>query len=253
MGAKNTNTDGANFFSMKAKTSDTDPKPYIGQSKKVGDKWEINEKDRFNSIDGHLIGMELSSYIHKEETKNVCKFILKDKDGTTNYLQSNFNNLLYSLLNSLSNCEPDFIDIQVYLGKAKVVNGVSGKQYPGVSLKNNGVDVKWKWQFSELPQVKYEEVMAGKKPVTVADDTEVIDYWKEVIASIALKLKAKPAFVATVPKNPIDRMVDEDHDNGVANSIAAQTTNEGHDDIMNSKHNFENETLVPTPDDDLPF
>lgn len=190
---------------MKAKTSDSDPTPYIGKSTKTGDKkWEITEK--FNSIDGKLIAIRHLTYENEktEGIKNKIELKLQDEDGTINMLSSNFNNLAYGLINSLANCNPDKIDISVWLGKARESDD---KKFPSIGLKNNGEIVKWKYTWDQQPHPE-KVPFKGK---TIIDDTEVIAFWINVIdLEIAPKLKSweTQETPANKPEAPITEAVD---------------------------------------------
>lgn len=198
MGASNSEQSRTNYFSLKAKTSDTDPTPFFGKNTKTGNGWEITEK--YDSMDGNLTDIEYSTYVYEGETKHKCKLILNDNDGTRNSVESNFNNLLYSLLNSLASCEPGFINMNLSLGKAKIIDGKEGKRYPSIWVKNNGEEVKWKYGAEQLPRP--EKIKAGSK--TVLDDTKVIEFWTKVIDNeIKPKLKAKPKDASVEAGEPI--------------------------------------------------
>ena len=183
---------------MKAKTSDSDPTPYIGKSTKTGDKkWEITEK--FNSIDGKLVAIRHLTYENEktEGIKNKVELKLQDEDGTVNLLSSNFNNLAYGLLNSLANCNPEKIDISVWLGKARESDG---KRFPSVGLKNNGAEVKWKYDWDKQPHPE-KVPFKGK---TIIDDTEVIAFWIKIIdTEIATKLTAWETQKETPPATAV--------------------------------------------------
>lgn len=184
MGASNSEQSKTNFYALKAKTSDQDPAAYFGHNTKQGDSWAITEK--FNTFSGHLTDIKHSTYQYEGETKNKVEFTLKDADGTTNILSANFSNLTYSLLNSLAGCNPEKIEMNLSLGKAKVIDGKMGKQYPSIWVKNNGEEVKWKYEFAAIP--KATDVKVGNK--TVKDDTKVVEFWIKVINEIKPKLTA---------------------------------------------------------------
>jgi len=185
MGAHNSEQSKTNFYALKAKTSETDPTPFFGKNTKTGNGWEITEK--FNSMDGNLIDIEHSSYEFEGETKHKCKLHLQDKDGTRNTIESNFNNLLYSLLNSLSSCDPGFISMNLSLGKAKIVDGKEGKRYPSIWVKNNGKEIKWKYDATQTPRPEKVKV----KTKTVVDDSKVIEFWIKEISDIKTNLGGK--------------------------------------------------------------
>ncbi|KKQ95362.1 MAG: hypothetical protein UT21_C0006G0034 [Candidatus Woesebacteria bacterium GW2011_GWA1_39_11b] len=219
MAAYNADRKKLSFFALKAKTSDTDPSPYFGLNTNDGNGWKIT--DKFNSIKGHLVGIAHSTYEYEGQTKNKMELRLQDDDGAMNVVGANFSYLVYSLLNSLASIEkPDLIDMRVYLAKAKVSEGKTGKQFPGIVIKNNNQDVKWKYQYDELP--KAEEIeFKGKK---IYDDEKVIAFWKDVIENqIKPKLRA-----------PLD----------AAEHIEAQSETEGTPPP---------DVLAHTTPDDLPF
>ena len=186
MGAHNSTQSQTSFFALKAKTSDSDPTAFFGKNSKVGGQWTITE--RFNSFNGNLIDIKHSTYEYEGQTKYKCELIMKDNDGTQNILSANYSNLLYSLLNSLASCEPEYIEMNLSLGKAKVIDGKEGKRFPSIWLKNNGEEIKWKYEVADQP--KADKVKVGGK--IVSDDTKVIDFWTEVIDNeIKPKLKGQ--------------------------------------------------------------
>lgn len=172
MGVKNSNQSMTTFVSLKAKTSDTDPSPYFGKNEKKGDAWEITEK--FNSVDGHLRDIGYKSYEYEGQTKYKCVMKLVDPDGSVTQLETGFNNLLYGILNSMRGSKLDFIEIQVWLGKAKEVGA---KRYPSGKVLNNGTQLEWQVAHDQLPRPEKIKV----KNTVVMDDSEVIEYWKKVI------------------------------------------------------------------------
>lgn len=181
MGAKNSENSTTVFLSMKAKTSDTDPTPYIGVNVKEDGQWKIGSK--FNAVDGVLHSIKCSEYEYENEVKNKCEITLLDDDGTRCVLSSNFNNLLYSVLNSLaSDYVPGKIEINVWLGK----ENDQGKRYPSAGVKIDGEKLEWKYKPSELPKPKVVPVPGTRK--TVTDDTNVIEFWKKVIDDISSRL-----------------------------------------------------------------
>ena len=173
MGAKNSNHTGATYLKLKAKTSDTDPTPYFGRTEKKDGEWVIT--DHYNSVDGQLIDISHDTYEYEGEEKNKVQFVLQDPDGSKTIVESNFNNLVYGILNSLAGCDkPGFIDINVWLGKQK--EG-SEKRYASAAMTNDGQKAGWKYEYASLPQPK--KIPVGKK--TVTDDSAVVAFWINVI------------------------------------------------------------------------
>ena len=184
MGAKMTEQSTATYLHLRAKTSETDPTPYFSKSEKINGNWETTQK--FPAVDGHLCSIEHGEFEWEGQKKHKCKMKLADPDGSVTYVESNYNNLLYSILNSLASCNPELIDISVYLGKAKVDNGREGKRYPSAGVLNNGERIGWKYPYDQIPQPQI-ETYKGKK---VTDDSNVIEFWTNVISEIAGKLKS---------------------------------------------------------------
>ncbi len=173
MSVKNSEQSQITFVSLKARTSESDPTPYFGVNEKKGDNWEITQK--FNSVDGHIREISHDHYEYEGQTKFKCKMKLFDADGSVTQVETGFNNLLYSILNSMRGVKLDLIDIQVWLGKEK--EGGNGKRYPSAKVKNNGQDLSWQVDYTTLPRP--EKVKVGN--ITVQDDSKVVDYWKKVI------------------------------------------------------------------------
>jgi len=186
MGAHNSEGSMTNFYTLKAKSSDTDPTAFFGKNTKINGTWGISEK--FNSFNGNLVDIKHSTYEYEGQTKHKAELTFKDKDGTKNVLSANYSNLLYSLLNSLASCEPEFIEMNLSLGKAKVIDGKAGKQFPSIWAKNNGEKIEWKYKFEDQP--KGDKVKVGTQ--TVTDDSKVVEFWSKVIdTEIKPKLKAE--------------------------------------------------------------
>jgi hypothetical protein len=195
MGAKMQDRNNVTYLKLKAKTSDSDPTPFFGKTEKKNDKWEVTEK--YNSVDGHLKGIEYSSYEYEGETKWKVSMKLVDPDGTITQLESNFNGLIYGILNALRGCKPDLIEINVWLGKAKVINGKEGKRYASAGVLNNGEKIGWHVPYDQLPQPE----KVSFKGKTVTDDTAVVEYWKNVIDS-----EIKPSLNTEMPEQSSNRI-----------------------------------------------
>ncbi len=193
MGAKQSENSNTNYYSIKAKTDDKDPTPFIGKVTKSENGWGISEK--FDEFDGYLVDIEHGTYEYEGETKHKCKMTFFDTDGTRNMLESNFNNLFYSLLNSLAGCEsPELIQLNVYLGKAKAKeDGTMGKQWASVLVKNNGEDTEWKIPPADMPRPK--KVAVPNTDKTVDDDSEVIAFWQKIVLDIKGTLKPSTHYV----------------------------------------------------------
>ena len=171
----------AKFYALRAKTDDKDPSPFIGRSEKTPAGWEITSKT--DAFDGHLREITHESYETKQHgIKYKCKMKFMDADGSMNYLDSNFNNLLYSVLNSLAGVKaPDKVEINVYLGKLK--EGAD-RRWPSAKVLNNGKDAPWLYQPEDLP--KPVKTMVGSQ--TVYDDSEPIRFWQKEIENINARL-----------------------------------------------------------------
>lgn len=182
MGAKNTQTKRITFLSLKSKTSDTDPTPYFGKQEKKGDSWQITEK--FNSVDGYLKSIKHSSYEYEGETKYKCTIEFQDESGEVTVVGCNFNNLLYSILNSLAGIDfLGLVDIRVYSKNAKD----GGKVFASAYVQNDGKKTDWKYSYETVP--KSEKVKVGNK--TVTDDTKVVAFWQKEIDGINSRLGIK--------------------------------------------------------------
>jgi len=189
MGAKNNEGgSGAMYLSLKAKTSDTDGTPYFGKNEKINGEWTITE--RYNSVDGYLKNISHSTYEYQGETKHKCKMEFQDKDGSKTFVKSNFNNLLYGILNSFAGTQNfGLIDINVWLGKPR--EGQE-KGFPSSKVTNDGEKTDWGYDFKLLP--KPEKVQFKGK--TVTDDEQVVKFWTKAINEINEKIQA------SAPKQP---------------------------------------------------
>lgn len=181
MGASNKSGSNKRFYTLKAKTSDKDPKPFIGLQVKQNDKWGIGET--YNNLQGEIISLTHSSYEFEGETKNKFIMTLRDKEGDMQ-LEGNFNSLAYSLFNSLAGTN-NLGDIEISVWLDKEIR--EGKQYPKLGVKNNGGKTTWKYDWAnDIP--KPEKVKVGAK--TVTDDSKVVEFWKKVVEEIGMKLNS---------------------------------------------------------------
>ena len=189
MGAKTNSGSNKRFYSLKAKTSDSDPNPYIGRQEKGESGWQIAEK--FNSIEGRLISIAHSSYEYQGEQKT--KIIIGLDDGHEEMsLEGNFNSLVYSIINSIAGTNNlGNIEINVWLSK-EIVNG---KNYPKCAVKNDGEKTKWKYDWNNVPKAK--NVKVGNK--NYKDDSEVVEFWKKEIEGISARIKPNSADNAPPP------------------------------------------------------
>ena len=172
------------YLKLRAKTSETDGTPFFGKAEKKGDAWELTEK--YSWVSGHLEEVKHETYTYEGETKDKVVMILVDPDGSKTHIEANYNSLTYSILNSLASFSPREVRIEVWLGKAKVIDGKQGKQYPSAAVKVEGADrIGWKYTFNDIPKAT-EEVYKGKK---IKDESNVIKFWTNVIEKeIAPKL-----------------------------------------------------------------
>lgn len=205
MGAKNTQFTQATYLKLKSKTSDTDPTPFFGKNEKHGETYEITEK--FNSCDGFLTEISSSTYEYEGETKNKVRMTLVDPDGSVSFVEANFNNLVYSLLNSLCGVVPEKVEMQVWLSKPTPES--KGKRFANITVKNNGKKIGWSMQQDELPKVRTE--MVGNKKIKV--DDEVVAFWKNKILDIAKTLKSADAYGIAAPKYQTETATAEVTDN----------------------------------------
>ena len=193
MGAKNSTQSNITYLKLRSKTSESDPTPFFGRNEKKGDAWVLTET--FNTVDGRLVSIESDSYEYEGEKKWKCKMKFTDPDGSQTMVESNFNNLLYSLINSLLSAESyDDVLIQVWLGKGKE----GGKQYPNCGLVINGEKVGWKIAWEDQPKPT-SEMFKGKK---ITDDTNVITFWKEKILELNSRLAGKTISAETQEPPP---------------------------------------------------
>jgi hypothetical protein len=189
MGAKQNDSSNITYLKLKAKTSDSDPTPFIGKNEKINGEWVIKEK--FNSVDGNLTEIGSETYDYEGETKHKCKMKFIDPDGSISILESNFNNMLYNVLNSLAGTKKKGkIQIDVWLGKEK-----EGKRYASVAVKNNGEKTEWLYDWQNVP--KAEKVKVGTK--VVSDDSNVVSFWAKVITDINTHIKENAPMVTSEP------------------------------------------------------
>lgn len=246
MGAKQSENSNLNYYSIKAKTDDKDPTPFIGKSTKIDGVWGISEK--FDEFDGYLVDIAHDSYEYEGEKKHKVKMTFVDDDGTKNIVESNFNNMLYSFLNSLAGTEaPELIQFNVYLGKAKVnEDGTAGKQWASIWVKNNGEDTEWKVPPADLPKPKYVTVPGIEKQVMV--DTDVVEYWRKVIVEIKATLKPAETYVKATVASAEPAMQANATEATADNAIpATEATKAAPDTDVNPN------PVEEAPADDLPF
>lgn len=176
------------FVKMKAKTSDTDLTPIFGVLEKSGDSWVIGKV--CNAISGELTEITHKTYEYEGEEKNSCRMKFVDPDGSANLVESGFNNLLYNVLNILAFKNDGNIVIELGLSKPDANN----KRYARAYITINGEKSDWKYKDKEIPRPSVQKVQVGKgKAKEVRDDSEVIEFWKQVIENINNELKTLPA------------------------------------------------------------
>lgn len=202
MGAKNQTGTRKTFFSLKAKTSDSDPTPYIGRQEKGDAGWHIAEK--FNAIEGRLVSIAHSSYEYQGEQKT--KIIIGLDDGNEEMsLEGNFNSLVYSILNSLAGTNNlGNIEINVWLSKELV----NGKNFPKCAVKNDGDKTTWKYDWNNVPKAK--DVKVGNK--TYKDDSDVVEFWKKEVEGIAARIKVAAPAETSQPTNEPESVMQKDDD-----------------------------------------
>lgn len=223
MGAKN-NSYGGNktFLKLKAKTSDTDPRPLFIKQEKQGDAWVTAET--FNAVTGELVKIQHTTYEYENETKSKCIMLFRDPDGTETQVDANFSGLLYSILNPMCNLKRfDGLEISVWLGKPR-----DGKQWPSAGLRQYEEKVEWMYKPEVLPKVKVEEYKGHK----IKDDSDVIDFWRLRIEEINERAQASD-------KNPAAQGPDDRGHKEAANL-----------NQFNLDTSFDVDNL---PQDDLPF
>lgn len=178
MGAKNTANKSVTYLKLKAKTSETDLTPVFAKQEKEDGHYVITET--FNSVDGYLKEITSETYEYEGETKHKCKMKFADKGGEITFVESNFNNLLYGILNSFLGAPMGFVEIQVWLSKERD----NGKRYASAAVKNNGQKTEWKFKIDELPKPQKVGEVKGK---AIYDDSNVIEFWVEKIKEIQIE------------------------------------------------------------------
>jgi hypothetical protein len=222
MGATNDSYGGnKTFLKLKAKTSETDPKPGFFKSEKRGDTWITTES--FNAVTGELVKIQHTEYEYEGQKKPKCIMLFRDPDGSETQVDANFSGLLYSILNPMCNLAVfDGLKISVWLGKPRD----NGKQWPSAGLTQHEEKVEWMYKPEVLPKVA-SEVYKGQ---VIKDDSEVVEFWKNRIEEINQKAQAWV-------QNP-------------AKKDAAEKKEWVNTNDSNRDTSFEVENL---PEDDLPF
>lgn len=209
-------SDGAIFLALKAKTSETDPMPYIGKKTKNPDgNFEIS--DTYQSIEGVIESVKLKQYEWpKGSGTMVDTFEIKMRDIDEVYiLEGNLStslskNIFNSLLGSADRLK-EKVKISVGLAKPND-NGVRYAQ-SWVNFTSGDTKSQWKYQPGDFPKV-----VKNKKSVII-DDEEYLEFMRKMANEVAGYLKAP------VEKNAVD--------------YVHVTQVEG--------------DLAPAPTDDLPF
>lgn len=185
MGLKNTEKERTIYAKLYSKEPGTDTvNAFIGVSKKEGDSWVVSEK--FDTLEGRIVGVSRGQFVYKDEEKQVMKFILRDDDGTRYQLEASFTMTAYSLLNCLASV--DFsqpVRIVVFTG----TNKSTGDPSPVVLVyQGAGKDTRLNWTYSwgdEIP--KPTKVKVGKKEVR--DDSATVEFFCDVLDALSERCK----------------------------------------------------------------
>ena len=135
------------YFKMRGLKKSDKELYFEGQKSEGGEYKIIEEKPTF--IQGGLTEVKTDSYEYEGDTINSIKFTLEDMD-TKLVLESGFNNLAISLINTLAG-SPDFGEV-----KLSLYTGKSG--YPSLFIELDGgvTKTEWKWDYKKdfAPKIK---------------------------------------------------------------------------------------------------
>lgn len=250
MGFSNTGSEQIDYLKLNAKTSETES-PFFSLQKKVDGKWGTAQS--FNQISGYIMGVSRREGEYQGNPVFSVRIRFMDDSDPTKLFQveASYNNLTYSILNSLLSLDKlSPVTIRVYARASKS----DGKFYPAAYVESNGNRVDWFHAIDTLPRPAV--AMVGKKKVI--DDSEVIEFYHKVVDSLIEKFGSsapKPAPVglealaqsAPEPTAPTPPRISNAYNSTPKKSSA----------IDNARLKFEEaEATAPildATDDDLPF
>lgn len=184
MGASNSDSKKTKFFSLFGKSSAED-KPAFRLSEKVGGKWTTTAT--YDTLSGRLIYAGIQQKEWQGVKFNV--FILKLEDnGELLQVEMKHTSATHSIINSLCSIQYDSLQ-DLYMRVYQTVK--KDKYYAGAVVKFGSNDLKWKFQFSEVPQ-KVAVMLPSGEPFMqngkqVYDDTLTKKFWEAKFEEFVVK------------------------------------------------------------------
>lgn len=179
MGVTNRQGQSKTFLKIYSKEPGVDQKAaFFGKQQKVDGKWAVTE--RFNELSGRLTSVEHIVNTYNKEEVSVLRLIIQDGLDVFQ-VEGSFASLTYNIINCLAS-------IESFNGELSITLYVNKSGYPTSYITMNGERVNWKYEASDIPQVKY--VKVGNKEV--ADSSEREAFFVKAIDGIRSKLGAEP-------------------------------------------------------------
>lgn len=158
-----------------------EPKIFVSIDKDSGNFSTKNgEKHLFTSISGRFT--KIYETVSEYNGEPIHKLVVDLVDGKDTYaVQLGFDSGAgRSLMNSLLTVERlgGTLDLSSYKK--------NGEKFNKFYATYNGQKIEWKYQPADIPKKKIETLKSGK---VVEDDTEVVEFWKNVFNTLVEKFK----------------------------------------------------------------
>jgi hypothetical protein len=249
MGFYNTGSEQIDYLKLNAKTSETES-PFFSLQKKTDGKWGTAQS--FNQISGYIMGVSRREGEYQgNPVFSVRIRFMDDSDATKLFqLEASYNNLTYSILNSLMSLDKSApVTIRVYARPSKS----DGKFYPAAYIESNGNRVDWFYAIDSLPRPAV--AMVGKKKVI--DDSEVIEFYHKLVDQLIEKFGSSAPKPAPVGFEALELPAPEKTPTPprVSNSYNASIKKPSAIDDARLKFEEADATapILDATDDDLPF
>lgn len=187
MGAKNSQQKQLKFYSLKAKSDETN-KPFFGLSEKIDNTWK--QTQQFDTISGTLSGAEIASKEYKGTSQNIFRIRLTDGEETSQ-IEMTHNTVAYSIINTLSTLQDTISDIMIRVYKTER----DGKFYGNAYIEANGKKLSWGMKPTDAPR-KEPVTLKGGKPMLkdgkqVYDDSAVRTFYENLFSNTIASLFSK--------------------------------------------------------------
>lgn len=236
--------------------------PFIGESRKVDDHYEIVE--RYSELEGVVEEISMGMFVHKEKENTTVKVVFRDDEQNRIQLEMTFTMLAYSFLNCLANADLESgrpIKVVVFRG----TNNKTGEPQAVLLMYQNGARLDWMYKWGdEIPKI--EKVKVGKN--LVMDDEATQEFFTSLVKSVLIPAAEKGKKAGSGGQQPpkAEDFIREHEERSpkAGKNNFRRGTNSSDSDIPerieqhvtktpNNNESNQNAGWSPGDDDDLPF